>query len=177
MSEIEKNGSDFVGYEYKELQTDSDRFSLYLDSYRSFGWQPDANIPAVSKGQRVTIKLKRDRKILNKTELTRLQQHFEACMNEMAVLEKSKTRGAYICALSMGIIGTIFMAGSTFAITNHPPLVVLCVLLAIPGFLGWILPYFVYRKIVKKKTKLIQPLMEQKHEEIYEVCRKGNRLL
>ena len=177
MSEIEKSGKDFIGYEYKELHTNSDQFSLYLDSYQSFGWQPDQQFPLAQKGQQPVLRLKRDRKILNRAELTRLERHFEACMNEIAALEKSKTSGARIWALTIGIIGTAFMAGSTFAVTHEPPFVILCILLAIPGFLGWISPYFLYKKIRTEKSKKIAPLIERKYDEIYEICEKGNKLL
>lgn len=177
MSEIEKSGKDFIGYEYKELHTNAEQFSLYLDGYQSFGWQPDQQFPLTQKGQQPILRLKRDRKLLNRVELTRLEHHFEACMNEIGALEKSKTSGARIWALTVGIIGTAFMAGSTFAVTHEPPLVLLCILLAIPGFFGWMFPYFLYKKISAEKSKKITPLIEQKYDEIYEICEKGNKLL
>lgn len=177
MNEVTKSGNDFVGYEYKEITADRERASMYLDCYMNFGWIADENIqPSVIMGK-VTIKLKRDRKILNKTELTRLQRHFEACMNEMDAMEKSKTSDATVWALMVALIGTAFMAGSVFAVTNQPPLILLCILLAIPGFIGWILPSFVYKARVRKKTALVTPQMEQKYDEIYEICEKGNKLL
>ena len=57
-----------------------------------------------------------------------------------------------------------------------PPILWLTVLLAIPGFLGWILPYFLYRRLVRKKTAEIEPLQEQKYDEIDAICEKGSRL-
>lgn len=80
-------------------------------------------------------------------------------------------------SIILGVIGTAFMAGSTFAVTAQPPHYVLCILFAIPGFLGWIFPYFLYKKIVGKQTEKITPLIEAKYDEIYEICEKGNRLL
>lgn len=177
MNEIEKSGNNFVGYEYKELHMNSDKASLYADSYRSFGWLPDSNAASGMQGRQAVLKLKRDRKILNRVELTRLERHFEACMEEIAVLEKSKTKGARICALTLGIIGTVFIAGSTFAVTHQPPLISLCILLAVPGFLGWLTPYFAYKKLCAEKTKKMIPLIEQKYEELYGICEKGNKLL
>ncbi len=69
------------------------------------------------------------------------------------------------------------MAGSVFAVTAEPPIIWLCVLLAIPGFLGWILPYFIYRRGVKKRIEKVAPYIEAKYEEIDEICRKGYSLL
>lgn len=177
MNEITKSGNDFVGYEYKEITADRERASMYLDGYMNFGWVADENIqPSMVMGK-VTLKLKRDRKILNKTELTRLQRHFEACMNEIDAMEKSKTSDATIWALVIAIIGTAFMAGSVFAVTHQPPIIWLCIVLAIPAFIGWTLPAFVYKTRVRKKTNLVAPQIEQKHDEIYEICEKGNKLL
>lgn len=48
---------------------------------------------------------------------------------------------------------------------------------AIPGFLGWILPYFLYKKIVRNQTEKLTPMIEAKYDEIYEICEKGNKLL
>ena len=168
---------DFVGYEYKEITGPDSRVSQYLDCYACFGWQIDENMPAGSRMGQTTIRMKRDRKIVNKMELTRLQRHFEACVREIEALEKSKTSAATVWALVVGIIGTAFMAGSTFAVTHEPPLIPLCILLAVPGFLGWILPYFLYRRIAAGQARKLQPVIEAKEEEIYQICEKGHSLL
>lgn len=177
MNEIEKDGSKFNGYEYQQITVPQARASMYLDGYESFGWKSDEHFLPQESGNSVTLHLRRDRKILNKMELTRLQRHFEASMEEMDTLEKSKTTMPQIIALSIGIMGTAFMTGSTFAVTANPPIIWLCVLLAIPGFLGWVLPCFVYQKQVKRRCNIVKPLMEAKYDEIYELCKKGNELL
>lgn len=69
------------------------------------------------------------------------------------------------------------MAGSTFAVVHETPIIWLCILLAIPGFIEWILPWFLYQRIRKKQTENLQPLIEAKQEEIYEICEKGHSLL
>ena len=78
---------DFVGYEYKEIIAPADRISLYIDCYENFGWQIDENMPAANGMRHTTLRMKRDRKIINKMELTRLQRHFEACAKEIEALE------------------------------------------------------------------------------------------
>ena len=98
-------------------------------------------------------------------------------MRQIETLEKSKMSLAKSVSISVGVAGTIFMAGSTFAVTASPPIIWLCVLLAIPGFAGWILPYFFYKAIVSKRTEIVNPLIEDKYDEAYEICEKGSRLL
>lgn len=177
MNQSEKEKKDYVGYEYKEVTVRSEQVSMYLDCYENFGWMEDQNLALAPTPHYTTIRLKRDRKIINKMELTRLQQHFEACTNEIEALEKKKTSAASVWALAIGIIGTAFMAGATFAVVHEPPVIWLCILLAIPGFIGWILPYFIYNRIFRISTQRIQPMVEAKQEEIYEICEKGNSLL
>ena len=185
-----KVGKDYIGYEYKTVTVDKEKVSMYLDAYENFGWavddaagrpiaglRPASGTPATRFVSAADVKLKRDRKILNKAELTRLQQHFEACMDEIANLEDSKTKMATVYSIAAGVAGTVFMAGSVFAVTAEPPAVWLCVSLGVPGLIGWALPYYLYKFFTEKRTREIAPLIEQKYDEIHEICEKGNALL
>lgn len=177
MSDLSRENKNFVSYDYKEISVSSDRASLILDGYENFGWQTDDSIPAVKAMGKVTLRFKRDRKIINKVELTRLQRHFEACINEIDMLEASKASGASTAALVTGIIGTAFMAGSVFAVTAPEPMISLCIILGVPGFIGWIFPYFLYKNLRKKRILKVTPLIENKYEEMYGILEKGNKLL
>lgn len=175
---------EFVAYEYKEICVDRNRLSFMLDGYENFGWKVDGNINGSTDTGRNphfqnkrTLHLKRNRKIVNKMELTRLQRNFEACVNEIEALEKAKTSKATMYALAVGLVGTAFMAGATFAVTAEPPHIILCIILALPGFIGWALPYFIYKKVAAKQTEKMNRLIEEKYDEIYSICEKGNRLL
>lgn len=183
MEDTGRKKKNFVGYEYKEIIAESGKASFLLDGYECFGWELSESLtenresknPSYQK--KTILHLKRNRKIVNKMELTRLQRNFEACVKEIEALEKSKTSLATIYALATGIIGTAFMAGSVFAVTAQPPYIIISIVLAVPGFIGWIVPYFLYKRVVRKQTEKLVPLIEQKYDEIYEICEKGNKLL
>lgn len=162
----------FIGYDYMQLSAKAPMLALMLDAYQSMGWQPEQNSRST-----VNIQLKRKRKIVNKTELTRLQRHFEACLGNLYALEKTKTQGATMLAIAIGIAGTAFMAGAVFAITATPPIVWLCVLLSLPGAAGWALPVWAYRKAVRHKTKSVETMLEKQYDEIAEICEKASKLL
>ena len=157
----------FIGYDYKEVTAEPVRLSLLLDGYESFGWEVIENagttagngiynpgVPAKQQGKQ-TVRLRRERKIINKAELTR----------------------PTMTSITVGIIGTAFMAGSVFAVTAQPPLIILSIILAVPGFFGWLAPYFLYREMAAKQADKIRPLIEKKYDEIYELCEKGSGLL
>ena len=175
MSEFKKNGNGFISNEYKEIIIKHSLKQLYIDAYASFGWNLESSsTPLYSLGS-VILNFKRNRKILNKTELTRLQRQFEACVTEIEKLKLSRTVAASAAAYGAGLAGTAFMVGAAFA--YFASILPLTIVLSIPGFIGWGLPYFLYLRISKKKTETSNALIEQKYDEIYDVCDKANNLL
>lgn len=167
--------NNFVGYEYQDVTVKRSMVFVYTDGYENFGWNLEGIAEQLGKVDSVILKFKRDRKIRNKAELTRLQRNFDACVSEITSLEASKYIKASALAYIIGVIGTAFMAGSVFAIIDN--MAVLCTILAIPAFVGWCLPYFLYRSLVMKKTNQVTPIIDQKYDELYAVCEKANSLL
>ena len=167
----------FVGYEYLEISVKRSVVSVYADGYENFGWELEGTEeqPGKLAFDAITMKFKRDRKIRNKVKLTRLQHNFDACVSGILSLEASKRIKASVVAYIVGIIGTAFMAGSVFSVTAGK--IVPCIILAIPALIGWLLPYFIYINVEKKKTVQVTPLIDQKYNELYAVCEKAHSLL
>ena len=165
----------YIGYEYTNVTVKRSFFNLYRDSYENFGYELDSTAEVIGKPDCVSLKFRRDRKIKNKPELIRLQRKFDSCAKEILALESSKYMFASVLAYIIGIVGTAFMTGSVFCATGG--LVLPCILLAIPAFAGWILPYFVYRNTVRKKTDEVQSFIEEKYDEIYDICEKAHGIV
>lgn len=164
-------------YDYKKVTLEEDLCSQYMDGYACFGWKMDENMPMEKSGGKVTLHFKRSRNILNKTELIRLQQHYEACMAEIAILEASKASVPVMVSLTCGLVGCAFMAGSVFAVTADRPVVWLTVLLGIPGFALWGGAYFGYKIAGQRRTARVAPLIEAKYDEACQVCEKAQQIL
>ncbi len=175
MNESVKNENNFVGYEYKDLTVKRSMESVYADSYRSFGWELEGSQTPPQGANYVLLKFKRNRKLRNKAEISRLQRQFDTGVAEIESLEFSKVVKASTVAYVVGLVGTAFMTGSVFAITvgNIP----LCIVLAIPAFIGWITPYLFFRRISSGKSAEVNPIIDKKYDEIYEVCEKAASLL
>ena len=167
----------FVAYEYQEHTVEQRYASYYQDNYGCFGWQVETQPHGAELQGREILHLRRDRHIPNKTELTRLQRQFEAIMEDVRRLEHSVEQRAVIAGLGCGLAGTVFMGGSTFAVTAAMPIVWLCAVLAVPGFLLWGAAYPLYRCVQKRRAQEVQPLVEGKLDEMYEVCEKASSLL
>lgn len=174
MSETRNQENNFVGYEYKEVTINRELEPIYTDGYENFGWTLDGTGVSLNPTT-VTMKFKRDRKLRNKAELTRLQRQFDAYASEVVALEQSKHTTASIVAYVVGIIGAAFMAGSVFAFLAG--MTTLMIVLAIPGFAGFIAPYFLFNQVRKNKIVQVTPLIDSKYDEIYSVCEKANALL
>lgn len=170
---MSNNAKDYVAYEYHEVKAPENQVSFYLDCYENFGWNADDR----TQYRHGVLMLRRDRRLANKTELTRLQRHFEACVKEIAALEASKTNKAAMYSLTVGIFGTVFMAGSVFAATAAQPIWWLCAILAIPAFIGWAGAPMLYKKLSAKRGAEVSALVDSKYEEIYQICEKGHGLL
>lgn len=168
-------GNNFVGYEYQDVSVKRSMAAVYADGYENFGWQLDDTAEQHGKVDSIIMKFKRDRKLHNKAELTRLQRGFDACVSEILSLESSKYCKASAAAYAVGVAGTACMAGAVFSITAD--LLVPCIILAIPAFAGWVLPYFLYRNMLKKKSAQVTPMIDQKYDELYATCEKANGLL
>ncbi|MGN1015192.1 MAG: hypothetical protein ACI4PM_07545 [Butyricicoccus sp.] len=171
------NETNFVGYEYQSVNVKRSMVSVYADGYENFGWEYEGmeEEPGKLTMDTVTMRFKRNRKIPNKAELTRLQRNFNVCIKEILSLEASKRTKASVIAYTVGIVGTAFMAGSVFSVTAGK--IIPCIILAIPAFIGWILPYFVFRNVEKKRTEQVMPLIDQKYDELYAVCERAHALL
>lgn len=170
MMEMPKNG--FVAYEYKEIPAGKEQTPFLLDCYESLGWEMDQRIDT---GKSIT--LRRNRKLINHMELTRLQHHLEACLKNIETLEASKSAKATTGALITGILGTAFVTGSVFCVVASPPIIWLCILLAVPGFALWAYAPLLHKRLVAQRTKTADELIENKYNEIYEICEKGSKLL
>lgn len=174
--------NNFVGYEYQSVKVKRPMVPVYADGYVNFGWELEGTeeesanrlTGKLTTGV-VTMNFKRDRKIRNKVELTRLQRNFDACANEILSMESSKRVMASVVGCTVGIIGTAFMTCSVFAVTAGST--GFCILLAIPAFLCWILSYFLFKWVENKKTATVSVLIEKKYDELYAVCEKAHTLL
>lgn len=171
------NEQSFESYDYLTVAVEATLCSQYIDGYASFGWKPDENFSQEKSGGKVTLHMKRSRNLLNKTELIRLQRHYEACMAEIASLEASKTTIPTVAALSCGLLGCVFLAGSVFAVTAEQPAVWLTVLLGAPGLLLWAFTPFFAKLVKRRRTEKVLLLIDDKYDEAYEVCAKAQQIL
>lgn len=200
-----EKGKSYVGYEYKNVTVKKEMESVVSDGYKYFGWKLEKSTPTVVKhvwgplrvmlaplallpgtpfgkmiqdhksDTKVDLQLKRDKAITSKNELNRMQIQFEMLMEDIACLEETKTIGASVAAYIVGIAGTVFMGLSMFSYLADN--LQACIILAVPGFLGWLLSAVVYKLMKGKRSKKIIPIVEEKYESATQLCEKAYSLI
>jgi hypothetical protein len=175
MPEISISTGGFTAYDYKEMTASPSMEPVYVDGLRSFGWELDNTAQRLRGLGAVGLRFKRDRRIRNKAELSRLQRQFEAQAAEIEGLESSKAAGATVAAFTVGLVGCAFLAGSVFAMLAE--LMPLMVVLGVPGFVCWVLPYLLYKRMLRQRISRVTPIIEAKYDELYATCESGMAML
>lgn len=159
---------DFVGYEYTSVRVSAAHESMVVDGYRNFGWLPDGSRNGM-------LRFKRDRSLLNKTELTRLQRQFDSHLRELDSLEKAPGYKSSLIGWCVGLLGCVFLGGATFSYLGG--FMVLMVVLAVPGFLCWLGAAPIANKIRRVVEVCNEPTIDHLYDMNYDVCRRANSLL
>ena len=163
----------FIGYEYKNIVVPRRLAAVYSDYYPCFGWEAeDVNYNHVGNA---SLTFKRNRKLKNKVELDKHQRQFETSVAHISDLENSKTTRASILSFTTGLLGTAFMALATFSFLGG--MVAVCIVLAIPGLLGWALAYYAYSNLTRKKSAQVAPEIDREYDRLYSTCEEAYTLL
>lgn len=162
-------------YEYRAVPVPGDRLSLTRDTYAAFGWIEEGNPTGGSPLGPLTLSLKRDRHIRNRSMINELQRKSEAALNDIDHLERSKVQKAQIVAFTIGVIGSAFLAGSVFAF--QAALWVPFVIFGAVGLVAWVAPFFAYRSIRTSQTSKVAPLIDQRYDTIYDAAERAQRLM
>lgn len=164
----------FIAYEYLNIPVKQSMENLYIDCYKSFGWQIEG-MAVTLKPDVSELKLKRNRRISNREELKRLQKEFEIALHKLERLELSKTLKGTSIALAAGIIEVALLAGGFFAYSAE--ITWLCIVLVILGGLGCVSPYLIYKCITKDQESKVKDEIETQYELIYGLCERANSLI
>lgn len=179
---------EFIAYEYLSMNVKSDKELLYIDSYENFGWILTNNTALIDNedyyinnintngNKLVNIKFKRDRKIKNKQQLISLQRKLETALKEIEKLESKPYTKGISYSMTIGVIGTIFLAILVFLLRSTNPLYILAIPCGIIGIIGWILPFFIYIKVKEKTINENVTLIDEQYNIIYDTCEQARKL-
>lgn len=174
MNDTQRAAGSFVAYETREIAVNRQYAALYTGGFRDLGWEPDGAQSLSEADPFIRLRFRRDRRIINRMELTRLENQFCACMKDIERLERSRTSYAMAAALISGVTGLVLGVGAALAALQ--PMIWLAVLLGIPAVLLCALSMPLHNLILKRRTAETEPHIDAKYEEILALCDKARRL-
>lgn len=181
---ILKMKEDYIAYEYLSINVNNDLEPMYIDCYENFGWIPinktgkrDYYINSNPKQNLVNIKFKRNRKIKEKEKLNVLQKKCEENFKIIDKLEKTPDSKGTMYSLIEAFIATVFIAISVFAITGEKVVWFPAIFCGTIGIIGWITPYFIYKKIKEKWELKNKAKIEEQYDIIYSTCEQARNIL
>lgn len=169
---------DFVSYEYRTKTVKSKDMTKATDMYEAFGWEVTS--AAHTAVDNTTLSLKRDRKQKHKQELSRLERQAEEIFGMINNLQRAKTLGASVFSYIFGCIAALLLGGGMSLIMlnqNNFAAFVGGIALGIAGIALCCVNYFIYKKMVEKKTGELLPIIDDNEEKLANILEKGNDLL
>ena len=170
--------TDFVSYEYRTKTVKSKDMTKATDMYEAFGWEVTS--AAHTAVDNTTLSLKRDRKQKHKQELSRLERQAEEIFGTINNLQRAKTLGASVFSYIFGCIAALLLGGGMSLIMlnqNNFAAFVGGIALGIAGIALCCVNYFIYKKMVEKKTGELLPIIDDNEEKLANILEKGNDLL
>ena len=173
-----EKGKNYSTYEYMSKTVKAADQTRISDLCEAFGWEAtDAETSPLGV---TTISFRRNRKIPHKSELVRLERKADSIWDTLGRLDKSKRKGASLFAYVFGCFAVlIFGAGLslTIRIPESTPALVGGIVLGLAGILLGGLNLMLFRRLVDKKTREVNPVMEDMEEKLAVVCEQAHSLL
>lgn len=175
---VMEKGKNHLAYEYMSKTVKAADQTRISDLCEAFGWEAtDAETSPLGV---TTISFRRNRKIPHRSELVRLERKADSIWDTLGRLDKSKRKGASLFAYVFGCFAVlIFGAGLslTMRMPESAPALVGGIVLGLAGILLGGLNLMLFRRLVDKKTREVNPVMEDMEEKLAVVCEQAHGLL
>ncbi|MGN6712612.1 hypothetical protein [Anaerocolumna jejuensis] len=160
-----------VANEYIDVIVNRKLSRLCEDCYHTLGWKTISSSSGITS---VKLRLERNKKVKNRSELCKLQHECEDALIEIERLIKSRHKKAREMTWITLITASIFFIGSFIAYSfNFFPIAFLFAL----GFTGLGAACILYYKQIRKLGQNQIPELNSYYERIYHLCEKSEQLL
>ena len=161
-----------VTYDYKTIKVKREVEALICDTYENLGWQLTNTSSSEGSLFYINLSFKRDRKIANKVELLKLQEKADNVINNIEYLQSKKKNAGMIFSLVFGIIAALVFGGgmSMCLVLSGIGYMLGGIALGILGAGLCLLTYPLYKRINKKQSIAIQPLLESEFDKLSDIC-------
>lgn len=167
-----------VSYDYKTIKVKRGIETLICDTYENLGWELTNTSSVEGSIFYVNLSFKRDRKIKNKVELIKLQEKADNIVSNIDNLQNKKKNAGFVSALSTGIVGTLVFGGglSMCLLLSGVGYIIGGVALSLVGVGIGAVAYPIFKKLNKKKSNQIQPILESEYDKLADICEQALKL-
>ena len=167
-----------ITYDYKTIKVKRSIETLVCDTYENLGWELTNTSSVEGSIFYINLSFKRSRKIENKVELLKLQERADSVVATIDNLQSKKKNAGFVGSLSTGIVGALTFGGGMS----------MCMLLRGVGYmiggiaLGLVgagicaIAYPIFKKVNKKKTTEIEPILESEFDKLSDICEQAAKL-
>lgn len=167
-----------ISYDYKTIKVKREIETLVCDTYENLGWELTSTSSVEGSLFYINLSFKRDRKVNNKIELLKLQDKADNILANIEILQRKKKNAGFVGALSTGIVGALTFGGGMS----------MCMLLSGAGYmiggiaLGLVgagicaLAYPLFKKINRKTSSKVQPMLENEFDKLADICEQAGKL-
>lgn len=165
-------------YDYKTIKVKRSIESLVCDTYENLGWELTSTSSVESSIFSINLSFKRDRKINSKVELLKLQEKADNAIATIENLQNKKKNGGFVGALSTGIVGALIFGGgmSLCMLKTGMAFMLGGIALGLVGAGVCALAYPLFKKLNKKASANIEPLLESEYDKLADICEQANAL-
>lgn len=167
-----------VSYDYKTIKVKREIETLVTDTYENLGWELTNTSAVEGSIFYINLSFKRNRKIENKVELLKLQEKADGVVANIEALQHKKKNAGFIGALSTGVAGALVFGGgmSMCMVLSGVGYMIGGIALGIVGAGICALAYPLFKKVNKKQSTIIQPLLESEFDKLADICEEASKL-
>lgn len=167
-----------VSYDYKTVKVKRSIETLVCDTYESLGWELVNTSSVEGSLFYVNLSFKRNRKIENKVELLKLQDKADNVIANIDNMQNKKKNAGLTASLSTGIAGALVFGGgmSMSMLLNGIGYMIGGIALGLVGIGICVLAYPLFKKINKKKSTQIEPLLENEYDKLADICEQALKI-
>lgn len=165
-------------YDYKTVKVKREMETLVCDTYQNLGWELTGTSSVEGSLFYINLSFKRNRKIDNKVELLKLQEKVDNNILMINSLQNKKKNSGLSTSIAVGILGALTFGGglSMTMLLKGVGYMIGGIALGLVGLGICGLSYLLFKKINKKASIKLQPMIESEYDKLADICEQASKL-
>ncbi|MGN1201131.1 MAG: hypothetical protein ACI4R8_02575 [Candidatus Caccovivens sp.] len=167
-----------ITFDYKSIKVKREMETMVCDAYENLGWELTSTNTAEGNPFEVILSFKRNRKIENKMNLLKLEQKIDASLKEIESFQRKRKNAGVVAGISTGVVGILAFGGGMSMCLCLEGLGYLLggIAISVVGVGIGLFAWWLAKKIKKKKSESLTPIIESELDNLADLCEKASEL-